>query len=89
MESTGTPRSTTSTLRFAMYLATVPPPPPSTLPSSPVCQSTLAPSSTAPDLGHKLGGSVGGIRFAAVAGVFGDDHPPFKKQELPASYAPA
>ena len=37
MEITGTPTSITSTSKLAMNIATVPPPPPSTLPSSPVC----------------------------------------------------
>lgn len=40
MEITGTPISTVSTLCCAMNFATVPPPPPSTLPSSAVCQIT-------------------------------------------------
>ena len=40
MERTGTPTSITSTLRFAIYIATVPPPPASTLPSSPLCHKT-------------------------------------------------
>ena len=40
MEITGTPMSIVSIFIFAMYFATVPPPPTSTLPISPVCQIT-------------------------------------------------
>ena len=40
MERTGTPTSIVSISRFATYIATVPPPPASTLPSSPLCHKT-------------------------------------------------
>ena len=45
---TGTPMSTVSTLNWETNMATVPPPPWSTLPSSPVCQVTLARSRIPP-----------------------------------------
>ena len=44
MLSTGTPASMVSMLRLAMYLATVPPPPASTLPSSAICHTAPASS---------------------------------------------
>ena len=40
IDKTGTPKSTTSMSSCAIYLAMVPPPPPSTFPSSPVCHKT-------------------------------------------------
>ena len=40
MEMTGTPISTVSMFILAINFATVPPPPTSTFPSSPVCQTT-------------------------------------------------
>ena len=46
MDSTGTPASRVSMFRSAMNMATVPPPPASTLPSSAICQTTSARSST-------------------------------------------
>ena len=44
IDSIGTPMSTVSTSFFETYFATVPPPPWSTLPSSPVYQATPASS---------------------------------------------
>ena len=46
MASTGTPRSTVSTSMLPMNTAMVPPPPSSTLPSSPACQYTFSSSVT-------------------------------------------
>ena len=40
MFSTGTPASTVTMFRFAMYAATVPPPPWSTLPRVAICHRT-------------------------------------------------
>ena len=57
-----------------MYLATVPPPPASVLPSSAICQNDAVVVEQLADAAHDLGRGVGRAGLAARAGVLAKAH---------------
>lgn len=70
IESTGTPTSMTSAPRPEIYSATVPPPPWSMRPSSPICHWHVVLVEQTADFSGIFGGSIVGTALAAGTGVF-------------------